>query len=93
MGLSETQLKEKVIKFVKKEYPTAWVYKTSDRWTAGIPDILICKEGVLYAIELKVGKNKATKIQEYVLKQIKESGGFSTVSRSVGDVKNFLEGR
>ena len=57
--MTETQLKNKVIAWIKKEYPGAWIYKTSDRFTKGIPDILIIINGRLFAIELKVGKNKA----------------------------------
>ncbi|MBI5643242.1 MAG: hypothetical protein HY954_07180 [Deltaproteobacteria bacterium] len=91
MPLSETRLKNKVVQFIKKNYPNAWLYKVSDRFTAGIPDLIICKEGVFYAIELKVGSNKATPIQSYVLRQIRFAGGRAAVCRSVEDVKRLIE--
>ena len=91
MPLSETRLKNKVVQFIRKNYPDAWVYKASDRFTSGIPDLIICKEGLFYAIELKVGSNKATPIQGYVMRQIRVAGGRACVCRSVEDVKRFIE--
>lgn len=91
MPLSETQLKNKVIQFIRKQYPAAWVYKAADRWTAGIPDLLLCIEGRFYAIELKVGKNGPTKIQRYVMGKIRSAGGKTSVCRSVEEVREFLQ--
>jgi len=68
---------------LRREFGDAWVYKTSDRWKSGIPDVLICREGRFFAVELKVGNNKATRIQLYVLEQIKRAGGRVAVCRSV----------
>jgi len=67
------------------------MYKAADRFTSGIPDLLICWKGGFYAIELKVGFNKATPIQEYVMREIKRAGGQVSVCRSVEDVKQFFE--
>jgi len=91
MPLSETRLKNKVIGFIRKNYPTAWVYKACDRFTSGIPDLLICKEGEFYAVELKAGSNKSTHIQDHVLRKIRDAGGQAAVCRSVEDVKRFIE--
>ena len=90
MPSSETNLKNKVIKFIKSNYPDAWIYKAADRFTSGIPDLLICKKGFFYAIELKVGSNKATRLQEYVLRQIDRAGGLTAVCRDVDQVRNLL---
>lgn len=92
MPLSETQLKNKVVQFIRKNYPSAWLYKASDRFTSGIPDLIFCKEGLFYAIELKAGTNKATPIQGYVMRQITAAGGRACVCRSVEDVKRLIEG-
>jgi len=67
-----------------------WLYKTADRWTSGIPDLILCIEGKFYAIELKVGKNKPTRIQAHALEKIKSAGGYSAVCRSIDEVKDFL---
>lgn len=54
--------------------------------------MLICIDGIFYAIELKVGRNKATRIQDYVLRKIRSAGGKVSVCRSVQDVRKFLKG-
>lgn len=91
MRLSETNLKKDVIDFLRKEYPQAWFYKSADRFTSGIPDLILCINGMFYAIELKVGRNDPTKIQEYVLNKIQSAGGRAVVCRSVDEVKEFLK--
>lgn len=88
----ETRLKNIVIKYIKKGYSSAWIYKTADRWQSGIPDLLMCINGRFYAIELKAGRNNPTKLQQYVLNKIRTAGGRAKVCRSVEDVKNFLKG-
>ena len=88
--LLETQLKKRVLQFLKKEYPEAWIYKASDRFTAGIPDLLIYTQGKFYAIELKAGNNRLTRIQRYTLGKIQAAGGRTSVCRSVEEVKEFL---
>ena len=77
--------------FLKKQ--DCYVIKTSDRFTAGIPDILICMEGRFIALELKVGKNKPTKIQDYHLRKIRKAGGYSQVIYTFEEFKDeFDEG-
>ena len=90
MPLSETKLKNQVIEYLRRELPSAWFYKCADRFTAGIPDLIICKEGMFYAIELKVGSNKASPIQEFVMREISKAGGRVCVCRSVEEVSNFI---
>jgi hypothetical protein len=90
MESSEKRLKEKVLAMLRREFSDAWVYKTSDRWKSGIPDVLICRKGRFFAAELKAGNNKATRLQFYVLKQIKRAGGRAAVCRSVDQVRDLL---
>ena len=92
MPWSETELKRRVIQFIKKRYPDAWIYKAADRFTSGIPDLLLCKQGRFYAVELKVGRNNATPIQEFVIRKIREAGGRVCVCRSVEEVERFIQG-
>ena len=89
--LSETNFKRRVIDYLKREYPKAWFYKSADKFTAGIPDLIICLEGFFYAIELKVGSNKPTPIQEVVIRKIQSAGGRAAVCRSLDEVKRFLQ--
>ena len=56
----------------------------------GTPDVLIVTGGRFLAIELKVGKNKASDNQADALDAIVAAGGEATIARSVDDVANFL---
>ena len=88
--MRESYLKNSVVTWIRKNFPGAWVYHPTDRFRAGIPDLLICINGRLFAIELKVKSNKPTKLQSYVLRRIREAGGVSGVCRSLDDVKQFF---
>lgn len=85
----EATLQRQVIRAIRAEYPRAWVYKASDRFRSGVPDILICLRGVFCAIELKIN-SKVTKLQEYELAKIEAAGGRCGVCRSVRDVLCLL---
>ena len=89
--ISETNLKNQVIDFLRQNYPSAWFYKSADRFTSGIPDLILCIEGKFYAIELKVGGNNPTPIQEFVIRKIQGAGGRVVVCRSLNEVKQFLK--
>ena len=91
--MSETKFKLKVLKYLKANYPNMWIYKSADKFTAGIPDLIICRppDGKLCAIELKFGKNKATKLQEYVLENIRRVGGNAGVAYTIEEVVNIID--
>lgn len=90
--MTESQLKTKVMQYIKEYYPHYWIYKTNDRFTSGIPDLLLCADrGHLIAIELKIGNNKPTRIQQYTIDRINAAGGTASVCRSVSDVKKILD--
>ena len=76
---------------LKKEFPNAWVYKPNDRFTSGIPDIIICNKGDFIAIELKTEIGKLTKLQAYILNNIQMADGYVNVCRTVNEVKRFVE--
>jgi len=56
----------------------------------GVSDIIVCCDGKFGAIELKVGKNKPTKLQERFLSNISSAGGFSFVCRTVEEVREAI---
>ena len=60
--------------------------------TAGIPDIVVCYKGRFIALEVKVGKNKPTKLQAATIDKIRQAGGTASVVRSVDDVRQIIEG-
>lgn len=89
-SVNETVLKTRVLRMISKEFPNAWVWKTSDRFTSGIPDLLIINMGCHIFIELKTGAGSVKPIQEFTIGQIKKSGGQAFVCRSVAEVKEVI---
>lgn len=71
----ESVIKDGVIKHLKAECPGAVVWKLSDRYTRGIPDVLFLganKEGnlVVMLLEIKTPSGKASALQESVIERI-----------------------
>ena len=59
--------------------------------TAGIPDLIVCYKGKFIAFEAKVGRNKATPLQDATIKRIIKAGGYALVVRSLDEVKEIIE--
>ncbi len=88
--MNETQLKKKVLIWLKKEYSEGFFIKISDRFQTGIPDILGCVKGRFIAIELKIPGGKLTKLQSFVLNKLSLTGALTGVCYSLGEVKELL---
>ena len=60
---------------------------------AGVPDFLVCLNGVFVAIEAKFGKNKPTPMQELQLERIRQSYGQAWVINedNVDELPELLE--
>lgn len=58
---------------------------------SGIPDLLVCYKGWFIGIEVKVGNNKPSPIQEVKLAQIKRAGGYAIVPYDLEAVKEVFE--
>ena len=54
-----------------------YIIKVQQVCKVGDPDILMCYRGRFIAWELKVGKNKATPLQQYKLDEITNAGGIA----------------
>ncbi|MBI4708216.1 MAG: VRR-NUC domain-containing protein [Candidatus Omnitrophica bacterium] len=94
--MTETSLKNNVLKMIRDEFPDIWFYKTHDLCTSGIPDILMCQDGHLCAVELKrpgydYTKSKGWKLQKHIIDRINACGGKATVCTSVDEVRKFLK--
>lgn len=88
--LYETQVKIKIIKHLKKNYPGIWYWKISDKFYSGIPDLLVIYKGRHIFFELKTVKGKATKLQLYTIEQIRQAGGEAYVVRTPKEVDQVL---
>ena len=53
-----------------------FAHKVAERFSSGFPDLIVInKKGKVMFIEVKVGKNKLTKLQEHFLDSIDGQGG------------------
>lgn len=90
--MTESQLTRKIVNILKKEFSSEelWFYKSSDKFTSGIPDIIICYHGRFVGIEIKTEKGKLTRLQAHTIERIKNAGGLAYVCRSADEVRDNL---
>jgi hypothetical protein len=94
--MKESILVRRIMAAVTSRYPAAYVRKLSDRFTRGLPDVLILfprQDGTSGSllVEAKVDKNVTSKIQEEEHAAITRAGGAITVAYTVAHVLEKLE--
>jgi Holliday junction resolvase len=75
----EKRVKGKVVSILKDEGVYYFFPATHGYGRSGIPDIIVCVNGVFLAIECKAGNNKPTALQIRELENIRRSGGVAIV--------------
>lgn len=75
----ETKFSQKISSRLATQKPWIWYFKTQMLALLGIPDYIICANGKFIAWELKVGHNKATTLQRFILDKIEAAGGIARV--------------
>jgi len=88
----EKGLQSRILKALRKKFPTSFWYKASDMRLSGIPDILGCVFGNFIAIEVKVAPNKPTPLQKATLRKMQKAGGWTMVAYDVKSTLEFVEG-
>ena len=68
-----------------------YAWKASDKFVAGIPDVMGVYGGRAFGIELKVGKNKPTVLQEATMSALRNAGAKVAVCYTMDEVKAFIE--
>ena len=60
---------------------------------SGVPDFLVCYQGVFFGIECKAKGNKPTALQLHNMVQIRKAGGFAFVvdETNVDDLRKEME--
>lgn len=74
--MRETQVVTGLLRALK---PFGFFWKASDKFYAGIPDIIGCAQGRFVALEVKIDNNEATPLQKHHLNCIEKCGGISEV--------------
>lgn len=89
--MTERQLQTKVNEYLRSR--GGYYMKLSDRFNSGYPDTLYFEGNRAYALELKVGKNKPSRLQQYVLLKLASCGVITGVCYNLQEVKNIIERR
>lgn len=74
--MKESQAQTKLINQLN-EYGFFW--KASDRFRAGIPDVIGVVDGRFMSIEMKIDYNTATPLQVHTLLEVVKRGGYGAV--------------
>lgn len=89
--MSELNLKVRVMRHLRENYPDAVMWKISDMYVSGIPDIVMVYKNKVLWIELKTEVGSLSKIQRYTLKKLRDNGARCFVVRSLTDLITILE--
>ena len=96
MRLKESSLVRNIVKVVRAKYPKAYIRKLADRYSRGLPDLLIIltfdnhNRALTFFVETKTKKGRLSKLQKKEMKEIFKAGGIAIVSRSVEEVIDQL---
>lgn len=92
--MNELNLTRKIQLMIRREFPSTYVQRVSDRFLSGIPDLRVICFGLSGDIEIKLpgkGKNSdPSPIQKKILERISAAGGHCGVVRSVNDAYLFM---
>ena len=91
--MREAQLQSSVMAWLKRNIDpsSSFVWKASDKFVSGIPDIIGVTDGRMWAIELKVGNNKQTPLQRETMERLLRAGVTCGVCYSLDEVKLFAD--
>ena len=103
----ETLLKNQILDYLKYKGIFCWLtntqgnfnkftnsYYKNPRLLSGVADIIGIKpNGILFAIECKIGKGKQTESQKEFQKNITENGGVYILAYKLEDLEQLLKSR
>lgn len=69
----EKVLKDKALDKFRREFPTAFIWKISDRFYTGIPDMFFGYKGFVCFIEFKRVKEKLKPLQRYIMQLLERN--------------------
>lgn len=91
MAITEKSLKRRVLRELNAMPNCKAITTAVPGVETGTPDILGCYRGKMFALELKVGKNQPTDLQQHRLKQWAAAGAVAIVVREPFGLKERLE--
>lgn len=89
--MKESDIQRKVLKYLRS-IDGAFVWKISEVWYSGVPDIFFLHKGRHIFFEMKTPRGAVEPIQVWTLNAIHAAGGEVHVCRSLEEVKSIIEG-
>jgi len=89
MATAESKLQKQILDWLNG-IPFCVAWKIIRANEAGVPDILGCWHSKFFSVEVKVGNNDTTKLQDYQLSRVIGSDGTAIIAYSLDDVKNNI---
>ena len=87
-AMTESQIQRQITAWLKAAGFLVW--KISDRYRSGIPDLYALRNGDSYWFEVKRPGGRVSKLQEHEIGQLRNHGGLAFVVRSVDDVRGVV---
>lgn len=84
----ESQIQKSIIKYLTAH--NIYFVKTVRSNRRGVPDLIICLEGLFVAVEIKTQKGRVSPLQNVELCAIIRSQGEAFVTRSLEDFKEKI---
>jgi len=92
LDMSESKVQAKILKWLKAN--DFWVFKTIVCNRNGIPDVIGCTpKGRFFAIEVKFGSKKASKLQAWNISEVNKLGGIAFIAYDLDTVIHYLSGK
>lgn len=93
LDMAEKEIVAAILSYLKTvPYCFAWKEHGGMYGTAGIPDIICCIKGRFVAFEVKTDSGRLTKLQEAMIRKIKDAKGKAYKVTSIKEVKQILDG-
>ena len=89
--MSERDIQNRIIKYLKQTYPNAIVFKLTEETLCGIPDVLFIHGGRTIFFEVKKPGGNIRPLQVSVIRRINENGGEAGIVYSVEDMQKFIQ--
>lgn len=73
----ESRLQRRIQRRLKREFANLFIMKVhgNEFQRAGIPDLLLCLQGLFISLEVKMPKGRLSDVQKEVIREIKKAGG------------------
>ena len=90
----ERKIQSEIVEWVRKQ-PECWIckYQGGPYSTTGVPDLLLCVQGMFVALEVKKKGGRTTAIQKEVMKSMILAGAVCEVVHSLSEAKEVVNER